>query len=167
MKTLKQIRTELGLSQKAMAVLLGISRNKLAEAEQGSKVLPQKAMDYLEKIEKALSNPAQQEASSKELAFYRVALEQLLQQAESKQKAIVQKLRVLEGVQQSKIVRLHVLDYFAGDFESPNPYPPLMHDAILSQAIDLEEQLLAYDKKLNAVNFEIDGIKAELLHLPN
>ncbi len=166
MKTLKEIRTELGLSQNVMAILLGISRNKLALVEEGTKSLPQKAMEYLEKIEQLLSKSGPTEPNKKELAFYRLALKNLLLQAQGRQKALVQKLRTLERIQQTKIVRLHVLDYLASDPEIRYTNSPLMRDAILSQAIELEEQLMSYDKKLNAVNFEIEGITAELQRLP-
>ncbi len=159
MKTLKEIRNELGLSQKAMAVLLGISRNKLALAEQGSEELPPRAMDYLEKIDIALSQTGYWEATDKEIEFYRAALEHLLRQAKGRQKALVKKLQAL--------VRLHVLDYFAGDFEIVNPYSPLVHEATYHQAIDLEKQLLEYDRKLNRVNLEIEGIQSELRKLPD
>ena|SRR6476620_7699462 len=166
MKTLKEIRNELGLSQKAMAVLLGISRSNLILAEKGSRTLPPKAMEYLEKIEQLLTSKVPYQPTNKEVEFYRQALEKLLRKAERKKGVLVQKLQALENEQQAKIVRLHILDYFARDFEIRNPYSPLVHESIWNQAIDLEHQLLTYDEKLNAVDFEIDGIRAELGRLP-
>lgn len=166
MKTILQIRNELGLSQNAMALLLGISRSKLVSAEQGTRDLPQKAMDYLEKIEQVLSKSASYEPTDKELEFYRLALAHLLRQAESRQKVLIQKVSATERIQQAKIVRLHVLDCLASDPESPYPDTTLVHQATFYQAVELEEQLKANDRKLNVVYFEIEGIKAELQRLP-
>ena len=167
MKTLQQIRSELGLSQNAMAILLGISRSKLVLIEQGTRALPQKAMDYLVKIEQVLSKPAPYKATDKEVAFYKLALEQLLRQAEGKQNVLIRKVQTIESVQQTKIVRLHTLDYLAADPECPYPDSILLREAIFHQAVELEQKLNGYDKKLNAINFEIEGIKAELHRLPN
>src|SRR5688572_27572328 len=56
MKSIKDLRTKLGISQKNMAVYLGVASKTLMKAEKGEKNLSQTALMKVADIEKTLSS---------------------------------------------------------------------------------------------------------------